>query len=121
MRFARLARPLVVAAGMIASLTVSARAVSDTAILGATPPKQLSEFGFFEDLQKQTPASGVVPFRLATPLFSDGAEKFRFVYVPNGQAVKYDPRKPSIFRWELRWSRLSPFLQTTENRATNCG
>lgn len=97
MRFARLAGPLVVAAGMIASLTVSARAVSDTAILGATPPKQLSEFGFFEDLQKQTPASGVVPFRLATPLFSDGAEKFRFVYVPNGQAVKYDPTEAFDF------------------------
>ncbi|PLP60218.1 hypothetical protein CYK37_07685 [Mesorhizobium loti] len=68
-----------------------ARAVSDAAILDTTPPKQLSEFRFFEDLQKQAPVPEVVPFRLATPLFSDGAEKFRFVYLPKGQAAKYDP------------------------------
>ena len=56
------------------------------AILAETPPKLLSEFGFFDDLQAQQPAAGVVPFRLDTPLFSDGAEKFRFVYLPDGQA-----------------------------------
>src|SRR5215813_12755076 len=65
-------------------------AISDDAVLADTPPKQLSEFGFFADLTKQQPAAGVVPFRLATPLFSDGAEKFRFVHLPDGQPAKYD-------------------------------
>lgn len=81
---------LILALATIAATAIRAHAVSDPAILAAGPPKQLSEFGFFEDLQKQIPASGVVPFRLVTPLFSDGAEKFRFVYVPHGQAARYD-------------------------------
>lgn len=97
MKFATLARALILAAAMSASLAVPARAVSDTAILAATPPKRLSEFGFFEDPRKQIPVSGLLPFRLATPLFSDGAEKFRFVYVPNGQTAKYDPAEAFDF------------------------
>ncbi|MGE3364408.1 MAG: SO2930 family diheme c-type cytochrome [Rhizobiaceae bacterium] len=65
-------------------------APSDTAILAKTPPKQLSEFGFFDDLKAQKPAKEVVPFQLNTPLFSDGALKRRFVYIPPGKAAKYD-------------------------------
>jgi len=65
-------------------------APSDTAILAKTPPKQLSEFGFFDDLAAQKPAQGVMPFQLNTPLFSDGALKRRFVYMPAGKAATYD-------------------------------
>jgi len=68
-----------------------ALAVSPDAILADVPPKLLSEFGFFDDLPKQHPAAGVVPFHLATPLFSDNARKFRFVYVPAGQRATYEP------------------------------
>ncbi len=64
--------------------------VSAEAILGDNPPKLLSAFGFFEDLRIQKPAAGVVRFEIATPLFSDGALKSRFVHVPNGQAAQYD-------------------------------
>lgn len=91
MTFIMAVRALILALAATVSLAMPAGAVSDAAILGATPPKQLSEFRFFEDLQKQMPAPEVLPFRLATPLFSDGAEKFRFVYLPKGQAAKYDP------------------------------
>ena len=69
--------------------TLPARAVSSEAILGEKPPKLLSEFGFFEDARAQKPAAGVVPFDLATPLFSDGAVKYRFVHVPEGKAANY--------------------------------
>lgn len=66
------------------------RAAPDTdAILAATPPKLLSEFGFFDDLRAQQPTAGVTPFALATPLFSDGALKYRFVYLPEGKAATY--------------------------------
>jgi uncharacterized repeat protein (TIGR03806 family) len=58
--------------------------VSDTAILADDFPQALSTFGFFSDLARQTPTSGVIPYRLNTPLWSDGAEKLRFVYVPSG-------------------------------------
>lgn len=91
MKATALIQALILTLVVLASLAIPAQAVSDAAILATAPPKQLSEFAFFQDLPKQMPASGVVPFRLATPLFSDGAEKFRFVYVPKGQAAKYDP------------------------------
>ena len=84
-------RSLIAAAAAVIWLDTPAQAISDTAILATKPPKQLSEFGFFENPQKQIPAAGVVPFRLATPLFSDGADKFRFVYLPKAQPAKYDP------------------------------
>lgn len=81
----------------ITLLASPAHAVPDATILADKPPKLLSEFGFFDDLPRQQPAAGVVPFRLATPLFSDGAEKFRFLYVPAGQTAKYDPVEALYF------------------------
>lgn len=69
----------------------------DAAILAKSPPKQLSEFGFFEDLTRQTPAVGVTPFQLNTPLFSDGALKRRFVYIPAGKTAKYGPTEAFDF------------------------
>ena len=62
-------------------------AVHDEAILADAMPRALSEFGFFADPALQRPAPGVHPYRLDTPLYSDGAEKLRFAYVPAGQAV----------------------------------
>jgi uncharacterized repeat protein (TIGR03806 family) len=64
-------------------------APNDALILAKSPPKLLSEFGFFDDLKAQKPAEGVVPFTIATPLFSDNALKFRFVYVPKGKQAAY--------------------------------
>ena len=74
---------------MIAVLP-AASAPSDSAILSKVPPKLLSEFGFFDDLGAQKPAAGVTPFQLNTALFSDGALKRRFVYLPGGKAAIYD-------------------------------
>lgn len=71
--------------------------VSAEAILAESPPKLLSEFGFFDDLKAQKPAAGVVPFQLATPLFSDGALKYRFVHVPDGKAAQYDDNEAFDF------------------------
>lgn len=51
-------------------------------------PPTLEEFGFFIDAPGQVPAPGVIPYRLNTPLYSDGAEKLRFVYVPDGKMAK---------------------------------
>ena len=72
-------------------------APNDAAILAKAPPKQLSEFGFFDDLAAQKPAEGVVPFDLATPLFSDNALKSRFVYVPGGRSATYDETEAFAF------------------------
>ncbi|WFL77887.1 SO2930 family diheme c-type cytochrome [Altererythrobacter arenosus] len=77
-------------AGLTLLGAVSVRAtvphtVNDAAIMEDRLPRTLSEFGFFTDPAKQAPSPRVVPYRLNTPLFSDGAEKLRFAYVPVGQ------------------------------------
>lgn len=54
-------------------------------------PEKLSEYSFFKGkLADQQPAAGVVPYTLNTPLFSDYAEKLRFVKLPVGQSVAYN-------------------------------
>jgi uncharacterized repeat protein (TIGR03806 family) len=53
--------------------------VNGAAILAARPPKDLAAFGFFEG---DAPAAGVVPYGIASPLFSDHADKDRFIYTP---------------------------------------
>lgn len=80
---------LILAALLLAPAPAQA-AVNAAAILADQPPKLLSEFGFFVDARAQKPAEGVIPYDLATPLFSDGAVKRRFVYVPHGGAARYD-------------------------------
>jgi uncharacterized repeat protein (TIGR03806 family) len=49
----------------------------------ADPPALLSATGVFSDLATLTPAAGVIPFDVSTPLWSDAAEKQRWMIVPN--------------------------------------
>lgn len=53
------------------------------------PFKNISEYGIFEDPAAQVPVQGVLPFELTTPLFSDYSTKYRFVWMPDGQAAAY--------------------------------
>ncbi|NBW75047.1 MAG: hypothetical protein EBR34_04530 [Sphingomonadaceae bacterium] len=62
--------------------------VSDSAVTAENFPARLSDYGFFADGARQVPAKGVTPYRLQTPLWSDGAEKLRFVYLPAGTKAK---------------------------------
>ena len=39
----------------------------------------------------------MVPYHLATPLFTDYALKYRLVYVPKGLAARYDPKEAFAF------------------------
>jgi uncharacterized repeat protein (TIGR03806 family) len=53
--------------------------------------ERLSEYGFFKGhIRGQQPAGHVLPYRLNTPLFSDYAEKLRFVAFPEGSQVAYN-------------------------------
>ncbi|GAB4407223.1 MAG: hypothetical protein OHK0039_09550 [Bacteroidia bacterium] len=55
------------------------------------PELKLSEYGLFAGrLADQLPAPGVMPYALNTPLFSDYAEKLRFVRLPDGATVPYN-------------------------------
>jgi len=79
-----------VAAAVGLALTGPAPAVSPDTILAGQAPKLLSQYGFFADGAKQAPAEGVVPYDLNTPLFTDHALKYRFVYLPPGASAAYD-------------------------------
>jgi len=67
-----------------------APAVNDAAVTGADMPRRLSEFRFFADAARQVPGEGVHPYALNTPLWSDGAEKLRFIYLPEGTQLTAD-------------------------------
>lgn len=59
-------------------------------------PEKLSEWGMFRLAGgKLTPQTGVVPYDLNTPLFSDYAAKLRTVWMPAGQSAQY--RDPESF------------------------
>lgn len=55
---------------------------------GATsaPPATLSATGAFSNIANLTPASGIVPFAVNSQLWSDGAEKWRWIALPNNGA-----------------------------------
>jgi uncharacterized repeat protein (TIGR03806 family) len=58
----------------------------------ALHPEKLSEYALFVgNGRTQEPRPGVVPYDLNTPLFSDYADKFRFVKLPPGTSAQYRP------------------------------
>lgn len=81
---------LLSAAAAVAHAAVPAAVPSDTAITAEAFPATLAEYGFFADAARQVPAARVTPYRLNTPLWSDGAEKLRFMYLPAGTQAKAD-------------------------------
>lgn len=61
------------------------------------PYPNLSDYNFFEgDLKNLDPVSGVIPYDLNSPLFSDYAHKKRFVWMPNGSLANYDSDYSSL-------------------------
>lgn len=58
-------------------------------ILAERPAETLAAYGLFADAQAQTPASGVTAYELASPLYSDGAIKQRFVFLPSGTRAHF--------------------------------
>jgi uncharacterized repeat protein (TIGR03806 family) len=66
--------------------------ISGAFIQISTPkyPEKLSDWGIFEGkMADMKPKSGVVPYALNTPLYSDYAEKSRFIRMPQGAKVAY--------------------------------
>jgi uncharacterized repeat protein (TIGR03806 family) len=60
----------------------------DAPPLGDPPYERLSDYGWFEgDLAAMTPAEGVVPYRVAAPLWADHAGKGRFIVMPDGETA----------------------------------
>jgi uncharacterized repeat protein (TIGR03806 family) len=64
-------------------------AVDLKALLAARPAPTLAAYRLFTDAGGKTPNAGVTPYALNTPLFSDYAEKSRFLYLPPGAKARY--------------------------------
>ena len=63
-------------------------------LLARTPAPTLGVYHLFTDDGAQHPNAGVTPYALNTPLFSDYAEKSRFLYLPPGTKANYRPTGP---------------------------
>lgn len=64
-------------------------AVADTPA-AIKPKEKLSDYGFFTgNIKDLSPANQVFPYTLNSTLFSNYAEKLRFVYIPHGAKVNY--------------------------------
>lgn len=64
---------------------------SKTETTATMPKEKLSDYHFFEgNGSEQKPMKGVIPYSLNTPLFTDYAEKLRFVKLPENQTVAYN-------------------------------
>ncbi len=61
-------------------------------------PASLDDWGLFDIKDGRiTPRAGLVTYELATPLFSDYAQKWRAVFVPKGMSAEYDAEKTFDF------------------------
>lgn len=90
----RQAAVLIVAAAALAASVAAAPAprdgVQDAVIRADAAPRTLAEFGFFADSAGRIPAARVTPYELNVPLWSDGADKLRYIYLPEGTRLEAD-------------------------------
>jgi hypothetical protein len=94
-------------------------------------PASLSATGAFSDVRNLTPATGVIPFTVNSPLWSDGAVKSRWIAVPNDgppytadEQIRFAPRgewafpKGTVFikHFELTTNELTGERKRLETR-----
>lgn len=78
--------------GLVAALLLTGAApapkpVDGARLLAATPAPTLDAYRLFTDAGGRAPNVGLTPYALNTPLFSDYAEKLRYLYLPPGRTV----------------------------------
>jgi uncharacterized repeat protein (TIGR03806 family) len=82
--------------------------------------ENLSEYGLFEgNIAAQKPSADLLPYALNTPLFSDYAEKLRFVKLPNGSKVPYSTS--SVFDFPTGTIIIKTFYYPLDMRNPNKG
>jgi uncharacterized repeat protein (TIGR03806 family) len=79
------------AAALLADAAGEAPAGVDIdAVLGERAPQTLAEYGLFNDAGAREPSPALTPYGLNTQLYSDGALKFRYLYLPPGASAHYN-------------------------------
>ena len=53
-------------------------------------PRRLSETGLFTSTRDLIPAAGVIPYDVNSALWSDGAQKYRFLAIPGTEQIDFD-------------------------------
>lgn len=77
--------------------------------------ENLSDYGFFQGtLKDQIPSEGVVLYTLNSPLFSDYASKLRFVRLPEGQSVAFNP--DSVLQFPVGTAIVKTFYYPVDER-----
>ena len=56
----------------------------------ASFPRKLSQTGLFASTRDHIPAAGVIPYTVNSPLWSDGAEKERFLALPGLSKIEFE-------------------------------
>ncbi|WP_332771407.1 SO2930 family diheme c-type cytochrome [Phenylobacterium sp.] len=79
----------ILAAAVLLGAAPQAPPVALDLLLAETPAPTLDAYRLFVDAGARSPNGRVTPYGLNTPLFSDYAEKFRFVFLPPGKAAAY--------------------------------
>jgi len=79
----------ILAAAVLLGAAPQVPPVALEALLAETPAPTLDVYRLFVDAGGRSPNGRVTPYGLNTPLFSDYAEKFRFVFLPPGKAAAY--------------------------------
>ena len=65
---------------------------------GAWPLPKLSDYDFFQGKMRElVPKDGVVPYTVAAPLWSDAAGKGRYIVLPEGEKIGFDPGEGWVF------------------------
>ncbi len=73
--------------------------VNQGAIAAVRAPELLSDYGFFRDDGAREPNDRVTPYDLNTPLWSDGALKFRYLFMPENAHAHY--REAGVFEFPI--------------------
>ena len=72
--------------------------VLEVAVPGVSAPaEQLSQSGCFDTLDASVPAPGLVPYEVNAELWSDGAEKRRWIALPDGEGIDIDADGDFLF------------------------
>jgi len=84
----------VLSLGAAPAMAPDAAPVALPLLLARTPAPMLADYHLFTDDGAEHPNAGLTPYALNTPLFSDYAEKSRFLYLPPGKTARYRPTGP---------------------------
>lgn len=61
----------------------------DSTVTGPDMPARLSDTGAFSNLATLAPAAGLIPYDVASPLWSDGSVKFRWMAIPSSSQISF--------------------------------